>query len=439
MTQVVRKKLAQQLCEGRSLLAVMVAAAQESEGRRALEHLLAKSDMSLLSRRAVVRWAAAQRRARHEATLGPACDHATVLPLRVALFPAEHAAAAKLMLSGVCAAMPARAAEAQAAWARFRTWAALDAAPALKLGDTELREIRERFALHPILGLLWAAAQTVDWTGGSSGWRHVRESGIHPDATIRVAETMPRGVGRRVDAPEGGPQISVGQRVCYPKVIERWCPGAVLVCYGCAECHHFDGVNALQPKHILLFGTRGRVRSLALSLTRHSLTRHSPTRPLAHSAYTSPTRPLCLHARAEIDAATLAVCGASLLRHADRMRASIMPLSFEGWTAEAQLRALGLRCARHVAITYRPGSVLPPPGSCPGGAHVFFAGFGDPKPIGWAETAPRVYGYARAERSAEGGGAMMHLSSVPHCATVTPPKPLAAQPAYDFVTPPRRR
>jgi hypothetical protein len=34
---------------------------------------------------------------------------------------------------------------------------------------------------------------------------------------------------------------------------------------------------------------------------------------------------------------------------------------------------------------------------------------------------------------------MMHLSTVPYGATVTPPKPLAAaQPAYDFVTPPRR-
>ena len=425
------------------MLAVMVDAKHESEGLRALEHLLTTSDMSHLPRRAVVRWACAQRRARQQAALGPACDHATVLPLRVALFPAEHAVAAQRMLSGVCAAQPARAAEAQAAWCRFRAWAALDAAPPLLLlGDAELREIRERFALHPILGLLWAAAQTVDWTGGSSGWRHVRESGIRPDATIRIAETMPRGVGHRADAPEGGPQLSVGQKVCYPKVIKRWCRGAVLACYGCAECHHFDGVNALQPKHILLFGTRGRGRSLALahrSLPR-SFAAHSPLtrRSLATRSPLAP-RP---HARSEIDAATLAKCGARLLRHADRMRASIMPLSFEGWPAEAQLRALKMLCARHLAITYRPGSVLPPPGSCPGGAHVFFAGFGRPgatRPIGWAETAPKVYGYARVERSQEGGGSMMHLSTVPYGATVTPPKPLAAaQPAYDFVTPPRR-
>ena len=290
MPEVVRKKLAQ-LCEGGSLLAVMVDAKHESEGVRALEHLLTTSDMSHLPRRAVVRWACAQRRVRQQAALGPACDHATVLPLRVALFPAEHADAAQLLLSGVCAAQPARAAEAQAAWCRFRAWAALDAAPALLLGDAELREIRERFALHPILGLLWAAAQTVDWTGGTSGWRHVREAGIRPDATIRIAETMPRGVGHRASAPEGGPQLSVGQKVCYPKVIKRWCRGAVLACYGCAECHHFDGVNALQPKHILLFGTRGRVRACArsLSLIAHCLA-HSPltrrsiaTRSLAHS------------------------------------------------------------------------------------------------------------------------------------------------------------
>ena len=95
------------------------------------------------------------------------------------------------------------------------------------------------------------------------------------------------------------------------------------------------------------------------------------------------------------------------------MRASLIPLGFDGMSAEAQLRARHLLfCARHLAMTFRPGSVLPPPGWCPFGAHVFFAGFGDPKPIGWAESAATgggIYGYKHDEPCREGGGTTHHL------------------------------
>ena len=95
------------------------------------------------------------------------------------------------------------------------------------------------------------------------------------------------------------------------------------------------------------------------------------------------------------------------------MRASLIPLGFDGMTAEAQLRALNLLfCARHLAMTFRPGSVLPLPGRCPRGAHVFFAGHGDPKPIGWAEsvaTGGGIYGYDHDAPSVATGGTTHHL------------------------------
>jgi len=97
----------------------------------------------------------------------------------------------------------------------------------------------------------------------------------------------------------------------------------------------------------------------------------------------------------------------------DRMRVSLIPLGFDGMSAEAQLRALQLLfCCCHLAMTFRPGSVLPPPGWCPLGAHVFFAGHGDPKPTGWAEsvaTGGGIYGYAHDAPSVATGGTTHHL------------------------------
>ena len=86
-------------------------------------------------------------------------------------------------------------------------------------------------------------------------------------------------------------------------------------------------------------------------------------------------------------------------------------------SAEAQLAALDLLAeARHLAMTFRPGSVLPPPGCCPRGAHVFFAGFGDPKPTGWEESKATggIYGYAHdAPCRVDGGSTTHHLWSEP--------------------------
>ena len=54
---------------------------------------------------------------------------------------------------------------------------------------------------------------------------------------------------------------------------------------------------------------------------------------------------------ADIDRTALTACGEMLLRHPDRLRASLVPVSFEGWTAEQQLAALRLRGARHLGAS----------------------------------------------------------------------------------------
>ena len=99
------------------------------------------------------------------------------------------------------------------------------------------------------------------------------------------------------------------------------------------------------------------------------------------------------------------------------MQASLVPLGFDRMSAEAQLCALDLLAeARHLAMTFRPGSVLPPPGRCPLGAHVFFAGFGDPKPTGWeaSKATGGIYGYPHdAPCRVDGGSTTHHLWSEP--------------------------
>ena len=295
MPEGVRKKLAAQLQlrEGGSLLAV-----HAIEGRRALEQLLAASDMSHPLRCAVMRWAKAEQQKLRVAALGAACDHAEVMPLRVALFPGAHREAAARMLTRACAALPEQAAETRAAYQRFLDDAGDDVTPApLLLGDPEMELVRERFGAHPILGLLWAAAQTMDWAAGSRAWRHVARAGLHADVELRHAEVLPRGPGRRSDAKEGGPQIGVGQKVSYPRALARWCAGAVVAFYGCAECSVFDDMMKLGPRHILLFGACRPAPALALAPhSTRSLTTCLPTcSPTCSRAPQTSTAPRSRH------------------------------------------------------------------------------------------------------------------------------------------------
>jgi len=293
----VRKKLAAQLREGGSLLAVLVGAKHAIEGRSALEQLLAASDMSHDLRRAVVRWAGLEQQKLRVAALGAACDHAEVMPLRVALFPGAHREAAARMLTRACAALPEQAAETRAAYQRFLDDAGDDVTPApLLLGDPEMELARERFGAHPILGLLWGAAQTMDWAAGSRAWRHVARAGLHADVSLRHAEVLPRGPGRRCDAPEGGPQIGVSQKVSYPVALAQWCEGAVVAFYGCADCSVFDDMMKLRPRHILLFGACRPAPALALAHSTRSLTTCLPTRsPTCSLAPQTSTAPRSRH------------------------------------------------------------------------------------------------------------------------------------------------
>jgi len=243
LTQAVVEELVQKL-SGRGASSLLAVAAGGPEALRAI----LPSNMPFLIRRDVVNWARAERYAQQQFALGAGCCHTFVLPLRLALWPRTHAEAAGRMLAGVVAAtpeMPALGTAAVAAWDRFqREVAPVDAPHARLLVDAHLWEIRSRFAAHPILGLLWQAAQTLDWAGGSDGWREVRFYGIAAGAQLRIAGPLPPLV-----------QMGVSQHVSYAQHIHRWCDeGAVAVCYGCGDCTQYDSVKELKPRHLLLFG-----------------------------------------------------------------------------------------------------------------------------------------------------------------------------------------
>ena len=237
LTPKVVGELGHTLC-GRSLLAVVAAG-----GVRALETIL-PSNMPCLIRRSVMAWARKEVYAQQQLERGPGCDHTFVLPLRLALWPRTHASAARRMLEGVVAAMPALGVQAVAAWARYLAEVAPEDAPyALLLDDGHLWEIRVRFVAHPVLGLLWAAAQVQNWAGGCDGWRHVRFYGIAKGAVLRHAVPLPPRV-----------QMGVRQHVCYATHIRAWCEGALVACYGCGDCTQYDSLKKLKPRHLLLYG-----------------------------------------------------------------------------------------------------------------------------------------------------------------------------------------
>ena len=237
LTLKVVRELGHTLC-GRSLLAVMAAG-----GAKALETIL-PSAMPCLTRRSVVDWAREEVYAQQQLERGAGCDHTFVLPLRLALWPLTHASAAQRMLEGVVAAMPALGPQAVAAWGRYRAEVApVDAPYALLVNDGHLWEIRRRFVAHPILGLLWAAAQVLNWAGGCDGWRHVRCYGIAKGAVLRHAVPLPLLV-----------QMGVRQHVCYATHIRAWCEGALVACYGCGDCTQYESLKKLKPRHLLLYG-----------------------------------------------------------------------------------------------------------------------------------------------------------------------------------------
>ena len=237
LTLKVVRELGHTLC-GRSLLAVMAAG-----GAKALEAIL-PSAMPCLTRRSVVDWAREEVYAQQQLERGAGCDHTFVLPLRLALWPLTHASAAQRMLEGVVAAMPALGLQAVAAWGRYRAEVApVDAPYALLVNDGHLWEIRRRFVAHPILGLLWAAAQVLNWAGGCDGWRHVRCYGIAKGAVLRHAVPLPLLV-----------QMGVRQHVCYATHIRAWCEGALVACYGCGDCTQYESLKKLKPRHLLLYG-----------------------------------------------------------------------------------------------------------------------------------------------------------------------------------------
>ena len=123
-----------------------------------------------------------------------ACDHALVLPLLVGLRPDEHPEAAAAMLSHAISQAGDDGNDVRDAWAKFRSDVPSLPPSPMSLRDDDLYVIRDRYIAHPVLGLMWAAAQELEWGKECDGWRNIGLVGVDKGASIRVAWPNPERV-----------------------------------------------------------------------------------------------------------------------------------------------------------------------------------------------------------------------------------------------------
>ena len=228
-----------------------------------------------------------------------------------------------------------------------------------KLRDQDLRVIRSRFIAYPVLGLMWASAQEQRWDTLSEcdGWVNIPLAGVEKGTSIL-----------RVALPSPCVQTSVPCGQSYANMVRPYAKGAVLVDYGCAQCRYMGKLLDCEPLHTILFDIDSSTLSdAARMLLRAHYRLHVSLVPLSFVGISAAQQ----------------VCKSSC--HAALALLITFPLTFPLFSSRTSLRAQVALVAppgtKHVAITFRPGSIVPPPGHCE--SDLFVAGHGNPPPIGY--------------------------------------------------------